>query len=74
MSEREGGAAKTGKGKKPHKNKPASEKWKRYTLTGASIQRAKACVKCGAGIFMAQHKNRLTCGKCHYTEFLTQAK
>lgn len=71
MSEREGGAAKTGKGKKPHKNKPTSEKWKKYVINEEKATRAKACVKCGAGIFLAQHKDRLSCGKCHYTEFLT---
>lgn len=70
MSERAAGSSKSGEGKKPHKNKPTSEKWKRYTIEGASLRKAKACVKCGAGIFLAVHKDRLTCGKCHYTEFL----
>jgi small subunit ribosomal protein S27Ae len=27
------------------------------------------CPKCGPGVFMAEHKNRKTCGKCGYTEF-----
>jgi small subunit ribosomal protein S27Ae len=71
MSERAAGSSKVGEGKKPHKNKPTSEKWKRYTISGSSLKKAKACVKCGAGIFLAQHNNRLSCGKCRYTEFLT---
>jgi ubiquitin-small subunit ribosomal protein S27Ae len=29
----------------------------------------KTCPKCGAGVFMAEHKNRISCGKCGYTEF-----
>jgi small subunit ribosomal protein S27Ae len=29
----------------------------------------RTCPKCGAGVFMAEHKDRFTCGKCSYTEF-----
>ncbi len=28
---------------------------------------SKFCPKCGSR--MAEHKDRFTCGKCHYTEF-----
>jgi len=28
----------------------------------------KSCPKCGPGTFMAEHKDRLSCGKCGYTE------
>jgi len=28
----------------------------------------KSCPKCGPGIFMANHKDRSTCGKCKYME------
>ncbi len=42
---------------------------------GTSLQRKrKSCPKCGRGVFMAQHKGRITCGKCHYTEFETKKK
>jgi len=27
------------------------------------------CPKCGPGIFLGQHANRKSCGKCGYTEF-----
>ena len=27
------------------------------------------CPKCGPGVFMAVHKDRVSCGKCGYTEF-----
>lgn len=30
----------------------------------------KSCPKCGPGVFLAHHKNRISCGKCHYTEFI----
>ncbi len=29
----------------------------------------KECPKCGKGVFLADHKNRISCGKCGYTEF-----
>ena len=32
------------------------------------------CPKCGPGVFLAQHKDRLSCGKCGYTEFLKDKK
>ena len=41
-----------------------------YKIEGNQIKKNnKECPKCGAGTFMAQHKNRTTCGKCSYTEF-----
>ena len=27
------------------------------------------CPKCGPGVFLGEHKNRFSCGKCGYTEF-----
>ena len=35
---------------------------------GAKLKR-KTCPKCGAGYFLAEHKDRRSCGKCGYTEF-----
>jgi small subunit ribosomal protein S27Ae len=58
--------AKEKKGKKPHKNKPTSQKWKHYK-DGKKI--TKTCPRCGPGIFLANRKDRLHCGKCNYTEF-----
>ena len=29
----------------------------------------KSCPKCGSGFFMGIHNNRISCGKCGYTEF-----
>lgn len=33
------------------------------------IRLRRNCPKCGEGIFLAEHKDRLSCGKCGYTEF-----
>ena len=44
-----------------------------YEISGSAIKRKnKSCPKCGKGIFLAQHSNRLTCGKCGYSEFETK--
>ena len=29
----------------------------------------KICSRCGKGVFMSEHKDRHTCGKCGLTEF-----
>ena len=58
------------KGKKPHKNKPTSKKYTKYKIVGDKVTREKCCPRCGPGIFLADHKTRLYCGKCHYTEFM----
>lgn len=62
------------KGKKAHKNKPTSQKWKKYKVQGSNVIRAKYCPRCGPGIFVMEASNRVYCGKCHYTEFTTTAK
>jgi len=42
-----------------------------YSTEGGTLKRnTKFCPKCGPGVFMARHKDRLTCGKCGYTEFI----
>ncbi len=33
------------------------------------IRKKKTCPKCGDGVFLAEHSNRISCGKCGYTEF-----
>jgi ubiquitin-small subunit ribosomal protein S27Ae len=69
MATKKGGSSGDKKGKKPHKNKPTSKKYKHYTIDGESIKKSKSCPRCGPGVFLAQHKNRLYCGKCKYAEF-----
>lgn len=61
--------------KRQTKNKVPSKRWEAYEISGDSLKRKKKfCIKCGEGYFMAEHKDRLTCGKCGYTEFKTKEK
>ena len=62
------------KGKKPHKNNPTSKKYKFYKIEGDKVIRKKHCPRCGPGIFLADAGNRIYCGKCHYTEFISEKK
>jgi small subunit ribosomal protein S27Ae len=32
-------------------------------------RKRKACPRCGSGVFLAEHEDRYSCGKCGYTEF-----
>lgn len=59
-------------GKKHGKKQKAVKIQALYDISGGLKRKNKACPKCGAGVFMAQHKNRVTCGKCGYTEFSTK--
>ncbi len=70
MPTSEGGASKDNKGKKPHKNKPTSKKYAKFKISGESVTRSKSCPRCGLGVFLALHKGREYCGKCHYTAFV----
>lgn len=52
--------------------KPAKAKAKKglYEIKDGKISRTrKHCPKCGDGTFLAEHKDRVSCGKCSYTEF-----
>lgn len=60
------------KGKKPRKNKKQSKKWEKYTIEDNKAKREKHCPRCGPGIFLAKHKGREYCGRCHYTEFIKE--
>ncbi|MBU0760420.1 MAG: 30S ribosomal protein S27ae [Nanoarchaeota archaeon] len=66
MAKAKGGSKKDRKGKKPHKNKKTSKKYSHYE-NGKTNK--KHCPRCGPGTFLADNKNRIYCGKCHYTEF-----
>jgi small subunit ribosomal protein S27Ae len=54
--------------KKQKKNKRPSKKYEKYKITDNKIERAPQCPKCGPAYFLADHKDRLYCGKCHYVE------
>jgi len=56
-------------GKKPHKNKPTSKKYTKYKIVGEKVTRERSCPRCGHGVFLMSAKDRVYCGKCHYSEF-----
>jgi len=57
--------------KKQKKSKESNKRWKLYDLSKGLTRKNKFCPKCGPGVFMAKHKDRYTCGNCHYTEFIS---
>ena len=44
--------------------------WNLYEKKGETLTRKnKHCPKCGPGFFLANHKDRVVCGKCGYVEY-----
>lgn len=62
------------KGKKKHKNKPTSKKYTKYKIDSNKIIKQRNCPRCGPGIFLMKAKDRVYCGKCHYSEFEDKKK
>ena len=61
------------KGKKKRAKRPTSKKWALYEIKdGKLIRKNKFCPRCGPGVFLANHGDRLSCGKCGYTEFISK--
>jgi small subunit ribosomal protein S27Ae len=41
-----------------------------YEIRDGKLNRTRrTCPKCGPSVFLAKHKNRVSCGKCGYAEF-----
>jgi small subunit ribosomal protein S27Ae len=57
------------KGDKPKKGAAGSLQKLYQVKDGQVVRLRQHCPKCGPGIFLAQHKNRTSCGHCGYTEF-----
>jgi small subunit ribosomal protein S27Ae len=52
------------------KSKGEVSVYKYYTIQGDKVTKNKReCQRCGKGAFMAEHKDRYTCGRCGFTEF-----
>lgn len=62
------------KGKKKHVNKPTSKKYTKYKIEGGKLKKERFCPRCGPGVFLLVAKDRVYCGKCHYSEFTNKSK
>ncbi len=51
------------------KKKRASHQRLYQVKDGQVVRTHRACPKCGPGIFLAEHADRVSCGKCGHTEF-----
>ena len=46
-----------------------------YTVeSGKLVRKHRFCPRCGPGVFLAEHADRFSCGRCGYTEFKKEAK
>lgn len=55
---------------KTRKKRERTKRYEFYESKDESINRLKkSCPRCGPGVFMANHNNRIACGSCGYTEF-----
>ena len=62
-------AAKGG-AKKGGAPKGSNTKARMYEVKDGKVSRkGQSCPRCGDGVFMAAHKDRVSCGKCGYTEY-----
>jgi len=51
-------------------NKGSKGVWKLYKVEEGKISSKRMdCPKCGHGVFLAEHTDRFTCGRCGYTKF-----
>jgi small subunit ribosomal protein S27Ae len=63
-------APKVRKVRKERKPRANVQVWKLYKVSGEAAERLKKeCPRCGKGYFMAEHRDRLSCGNCGYTTF-----
>ncbi len=48
----------------------SASKWSKYSIEdGNLVRESEFCPRCGPGVFLAQHGNRKSCGKCGYTKW-----
>lgn len=47
----------------------AAAKWSRYEIDGDGklVRKAEFCPRCGPGVFLGEHKDRHTCGRCGHS-------
>jgi small subunit ribosomal protein S27Ae len=60
------------KAKKEKKKKQEKGVHAMYKIEGEKVSRTRpTCERCGPGYFMADHKDRYTCGHCGFTRYKT---
>ena len=59
--------------KKKKRKQRESKRYTKYKVDGGKVTRPRNCPRCGPGVFLAASSNRIHCGKCHYTEFISGA-
>ncbi|MBI3050980.1 30S ribosomal protein S27ae [Candidatus Woesearchaeota archaeon] len=50
------------------KSSGAMQVWKLYDSKAGLKRKNKTCPKCGQGVFLGEHNNRVSCGRCGYAE------
>lgn len=45
----------------------AKAKWSKYKVEDGKLVRGESCPECGPGVFLAVHKDRVSCGRCGFT-------
>ncbi|MHA1719797.1 MAG: 30S ribosomal protein S27ae [Promethearchaeota archaeon] len=60
------------KRQKPPRNKNKGPIW--VVKGGKVVREREVCPKCGPGNFMADHYDRMHCGRCGYTMFKKTGK
>ncbi len=72
---KKGGKKVEKKGKKEKVKKEGKKLSALYDVSGEKISRKnRFCPKCGPGMFLGKHKDRVVCGKCSYVEMNSPQK
>ncbi|MGA2663704.1 MAG: 30S ribosomal protein S27ae [Nitrososphaerales archaeon] len=59
---------------RPPEQRERARRRRLYKVEDSGLTRLKKeCPRCGKGYFMAEHKDRMSCGNCGYTTFKTKA-
>ena len=48
---------------------PKAHKYYKVGKDGKLKRERRFCSRCGDGVFMAEHSDRISCGNCGFTEF-----
>lgn len=55
---------------KTGRKKGSPKIWQYYRVKDGSVTKLRReCPRCGRGVFLAEHSDRLSCGKCGWTMF-----